>query len=94
MARLISGISILLSIVALAIAVAAYRGADEKAQRAVRERERLLIERLNPQLQRIYADFRLTESPHAQNPQTVEEMIEPLIRLSEPASTRPATGGG
>ena len=94
MSRLMNGVSLVLSIAALAVAVASYRTADEKAQRAVRERERQLIERLNPQLQRIYSDFGLKISPQAQNPQTVEEMIGPLIRLSEPVSTQPAAGGG
>lgn len=89
MSRLITGVSLVVSIAALTVAVASYLKADEQAQRAVREREQLLIERMNPQLQRIYIDFGVKALPQA-TPQSVEEMIEPLIRLNSSLDSQPA----
>jgi hypothetical protein len=88
--RILSGLSIGLSVVALAVAIPAMWSAEARgrdgAQAAIRERERQLIERVGPPLRRLHADFGTTLSPAEQHPQTIEDLLAPLLRLPTSAA--------
>ena len=51
----------------------------------LRAREQLLVQRLRPQLEKLYQDF---GTPSPRDPKTLEELIQPLIKLSGPLEKR------
>jgi hypothetical protein len=60
--------------------------ADEEAIRsavesALRDREHAFVEKHRVQFTRIFEDFRLELSPSERNPQTVSDLLSPMLRL-------------
>ena len=80
-----------LSIVALSISAASialsawtYHQADARAEEALQRREKALVEKYKPDVERVYKDFGM-KTP--QDPQTLDELFGPLIKmLCEPLS--------
>jgi hypothetical protein len=91
--RILTVISLIISLAALTIAVTVYQSVDAKAAAAVDKREQLMILRLEPQLNTLYSDFHVEPSSESQNPKTIEELVQPLFRLVEPVTMHPAGGG-
>jgi hypothetical protein len=89
--RAASIFSVVVSILALGISVAAYFSAGHQAAAAVRNREQTLIRHFKPQFDRAYADFHTQLSPTAKNPQTVEDLVDPLFQLMA-STTQPTSG--
>jgi len=77
--------SALLSIVAIVLASLSYTRATSQAQVIIKEREHAFIHRLGPSLTKMYDDMKVI---HEKDPQTIEALLEPLIKLSEPELMR------
>ncbi|HZL34797.1 MAG TPA: hypothetical protein VFC78_05765 [Tepidisphaeraceae bacterium] len=89
MTRILSIVSLLLSLAALCLAMAAYRGADKRAAAAVGAREEAMVNHLKPRLDRLYRDFGTNLSPAQRDPRTLEDLLAPLLQSLEPIATRP-----
>jgi hypothetical protein len=74
-------VALVVSLIALAVAGSTYFQADARAEAALQRRERELVRRYSPPIRRICADFRMSV-PEGE-PQTLEELFEPLGRLLE-----------
>jgi hypothetical protein len=81
MNKAISIISLILSILATAIALWRHVDHERAAKQALREREANLIRHFSPNLQKIAADFDVTNYPT--NPQTLEEAFDPILQVIE-----------
>jgi hypothetical protein len=73
--------SVFLSIGAIALASLSYTRAASQAQAMLKEREQAFIQRLGPSLTKMYDDMKVV---HEKDPKTIEALLEPLIKLSEP----------
>ena len=67
-----------ISLITLAASVWIYQRAETKAEQAFQRREKELVEKYKPEIEWIYKDFRI---PEPQNPETLDELFGPLIKL-------------
>jgi hypothetical protein len=84
MSKTVPIIALVLGVIAIALGLWNLSRADAIAEAAVQQRERALIERLRPTLMSIYDDFEMEVPASARDPETIEDLLLPLIAL--PAS--------
>lgn len=78
MQKWLSILAICASLGATAVSVWTYQNADARAEEALQRREKALVEKLKPEVVRAYQDAKIR---HADDPQTLDELFLPLIRL-------------
>ncbi len=84
MSKAISITALILSILATGLALWRHIDHERAAKQALREREADLIRHFSPNLQKMAADFDVTDYPA--NPQTLEEAFDPIVRAMEKIS--------
>lgn len=72
-----STVALILSVLALLIAMAALYRAETAADRSEKE----LVERWKPKMLVIYNDFDMQLSESERDPDTLEELFDPMARL-------------
>ena len=83
-------VSLLLAIVALGYAAWVHRRIDALVNQAVRKREQELIRAWAPKMDVIYRDMLAgSRVKLPENPQTLEELFEPLLYLTESLGETP-----
>lgn len=85
--KTITTISLSLSIIAVVLALWALLAGEAQAEAAVREREERMIERLKPMIHDVYSDFELALPASAENPQSLEDLFEPMLQLARPVAS-------
>jgi hypothetical protein len=80
--KLAAIVSLVLSAVALGLAVFTFVRADAIADRAIERRERELVEQLKPHAFAVFADFDLALGENELQPQTLADLAEPMIRIN------------
>jgi hypothetical protein len=81
MQKWFSGLALAISVVALAFSIWTYQQADARADAALKRREKALVEKQRPRVERICREFGFKEPP--KDAETVDELIEPLGGLFE-----------
>ena len=76
--KAISITALCLSVVALVVSLWTYQQADARAEHALQRREKALVDRYKPEVDRICEDFGLKDRP--KDPQTLDELFRPLGR--------------
>ena len=79
--KLLCILSLCVSLVSLALAGYLVGSLHARADAAIEARERQLVARLKPAFFDVYKDFRTTLLPEEENPQRVEDLINPMLRL-------------
>ncbi len=81
MKHLVPGLAILISIVALCIAIDAHRSAQNSASDALKRREAELVAKMTPHAIEVAADLLGTNQPYASPPETIEELAAPFAGI-------------
>lgn len=81
MPKLLSILSLIVSVAAIAIAAAVYLRADVIADQAVQRREQQIVEQLKPKVHAIYSDFDMALPPSAVEPKSLDDLFSPMFRL-------------
>ena len=82
--RSLSVVSLLLSAVAMLTAGVVYVRAETIAERAVQRREQAIVEHFKPRIHAMYADFDADLPDGAKDPQTLDDLFDPMLRLVSP----------
>ena len=77
--KAISITAFVISVVALIVSIWTFQQADARAELALQRREKMLVEKYKPEVDRICQDFGLKERP--KDPQTLDELLRPLVGL-------------
>lgn len=85
MDRKIVVLSLVVSVVALAMAAFTYLQSGNRAQSLIQQREQQLIRYLLPRVEAIYQDFNLAFP--AEPPTSLEQLLDPMLRLIEPVTS-------
>lgn len=72
-----STIALILSVLALLLALLALYRAETAADR----REKELVDQLKPKMMTIYTDFDMQLSESERDPESLEELFDPMMRL-------------
>lgn len=83
MKKLSTLLPIVISVFALGFSVFTYARADAIAQAALEKREKEFVDQMKPKAMEIYHDFDMKLTPEEKNPQTLDELINPMIRLMQ-----------
>jgi hypothetical protein len=75
MKQYIPVIALIVSVIAIIISIMNFKAADI----AVAKRERQLVAHMTPQVEAIARDLFGTNAPFAKPPETIEELLAPLI---------------
>jgi hypothetical protein len=81
MQRWFSRLALAISVLAFALSFWTYQQADARAEAALKRREKALVEKYRPEVERICNEFGLKDSP--KDAETVDELIRPLGGLFE-----------
>ena len=81
MSKGMNGLALTLSIMALAVSLWTYQQADARADAALQRREKALVDKHRPEVERLCKEFGLTGPPA--DAQTVDELVRPLGGLVE-----------
>lgn len=71
-------LAVCFSSVALGLSVHTFQTADARAEEALQKREKALVAKLRPGVQRVYNDFKLK---FPSDPETLDELLAPLFEL-------------
>jgi hypothetical protein len=85
MSKWLSGLALILSALALAVSIWTYQQADARAEAALKRREKALVEKHRPDIERLCREFGLKEGPPP-GAETLNELMDPLGRLLETLS--------
>ena len=77
MQKWFSGLALALSVLALAVSVWTYQQADARAEAALKRRERALVDKHRPDVERLCREFGLKDAP-SPDAETVDELLRPL----------------
>jgi hypothetical protein len=72
-------IALAVSLLALGISIHTWTQADARAEAALQRREKALVDRIRPEINKLCRDFGLKELPD--DVQTLEELMVPVQRL-------------
>ena len=86
MTRFLSIIAVILSGAALAVSLLTASQADSRAEDALRKRELAAVQRLKPDLMKIYEDFDMELPPASLDPQDLDDLLWPLVKLIQSVS--------
>ncbi|HWB21173.1 MAG TPA: hypothetical protein VG711_12815 [Phycisphaerales bacterium] len=81
MNKAFSIIAIILSVVAISLSLWTFIDREHIARQALNDREAALIRHYQPNLQKIAADFDITNYPS--DPHTLEEAFDPILKAFE-----------
>lgn len=70
--------SLIMSAGALSLSIWTSSQADARAEQALRQRERRIIEKLQPSLAEMYQEFDFVPP---RDPETLEELLEPAVQM-------------
>lgn len=81
MKPLLPWLSVVFSVAALCLSTLLYFSADARADAALRRREKAFVARHAAAFGGIYRDMQLVLRPEEKQPETMDDMIRPLLRL-------------
>lgn len=85
-------IAIALSVISMAYSTWVYwQGSDVLATRALKRREKELVQSLAPKFVQIYKDMLPNQPEALKSPTTLEELITPLVKLMEGFGDNPSS---
>jgi hypothetical protein len=79
------GLALVLSALALSLSIWTHQQADARAQAALKRREKALVDKYRPEVERICREFKLKESPPP-DADTLDQLLRPLGPLFQPVS--------
>jgi hypothetical protein len=82
MLKYLTLLALLFSTVALLLSVWTYQQADARAEAALKRREKAIVDKHRPAVERLCKDMGL-KRPRT-DAETLDELVEPLARLLEP----------
>lgn len=82
MDRIMSRVALVISLIAVGLVANAHFHAEHMAERALQQREQIMIDRMWPTMKAIYQDlFEGSERYTAEKPETIEELFRPLFTV-------------
>lgn len=81
MQKWFGGLTLAISVLALAVSIWTYQQADARAEAALKRREKAFVEKHRPEVERFCEEFGVEKPP--KDAETVDELIRPLGGLIE-----------